>query len=79
MKRLNLGPKVKFKKAKLPTKKNNWSYLKSSSHYSFWIECAIYFRWNKNLFGLIKISNNFWNIIFKIKKTFIAILPRKLI
>ena len=33
----------------------------------------------KTLFSLIKISNNFWNIIFKIKKTFITILPRKLI
>jgi len=33
----------------------------------------------KIFFSLIKISNNFWNIIFKIKKTFITILPRKLI
>ena len=33
----------------------------------------------KTFLSLIKISNNFWNIIFKIKKTFITILPRKLI
>ena len=33
----------------------------------------------KTFLSLIKISNYFWDIIFKIKKTFIAILPRKLI
>jgi len=40
--------------------------------------CHSWYYWNDTLV-LIKISNNLWNVIFKVKKTFITVLPRKLI